>query len=78
MCSPCIVTVMFWLMLSIKYGEFTEHVNTRPLILLSTDCSVRVSELLSTIPSCDNHVIVLSAIDGAVQLTTDVLPKRKF
>ena len=70
--------MMFWLMLSIRCGEFTEHVNTRPLIVVSTDCSVRVPELLTTILPCDNQVIVLSAIDGAVQLTTDVLPKRRF
>ena len=77
-CSPCVVTVMFWLMLSIRCGEFTEHVNTRPLIVLSSNCNVRVPELLTTVPSCDNHVIVLSAIEGAVQVTTDVLPIRRF
>ena len=75
---PCTVTVMLLSAGEYNDGDVTLHRYTRPLIVLSTDCSVRVSELLATVPSCDSHVIVVSDSDPRLHDMVAVLPTVRF
>ena len=76
-----IVTLIFFIAELYSFDEFTEHVNTVPFNVLSTDCSVRVftdtrADDISVL-IVHSAVISLFSRPGTVQVIVNVVPTVK-